>query len=97
VIANRFERIRRFRDGLHHRLRHPDNSHDQHDLCGYWATGRYTANRIWYPDADVNIDGIKTLIQIYGEQGQLKGPLPSPARYVDQSYLKEALKELGNR
>ena len=48
-------------------------------------------------DADINIDGIKTLIQIYGEQGQLKGPLPSPAKYVDQSYLKEALKELGNR
>src|SRR6476620_4697970 len=57
----------------------------------------YTANRIWYPDSDINMDGIKTLIQIYGEQGQLKGPLPTPAKYVDQSYLKEGLKELGNR
>jgi len=57
----------------------------------------YTANKIWYPDADINIDGVKTLIQIYGEQGQLKGALPSPAKYVDQSYLKEALKDLGNR
>ena len=57
----------------------------------------YTANRIWYPDSDINTEGVKTLIQIYGEQGQLKGPLPSPARYVDQSYLKDALKELGNK
>jgi ABC-type nitrate/sulfonate/bicarbonate transport system substrate-binding protein len=57
----------------------------------------YTANRIWYPDSDINTEGVKTLIQIYGEQGQLKGPLPSPARYVDQSYLKDALKELSNR
>lgn len=57
----------------------------------------YTSNRIWNPDADVNTEGFKTLIQIYGEQGQLKGPLPSPARYIDQSYLREALKELGGR
>ena len=53
----------------------------------------YTANRIWYPDSDINTEGVKTLIQIYGEQGQLKGPLPSPARYVDQTYLKDALKD----
>jgi ABC-type nitrate/sulfonate/bicarbonate transport system substrate-binding protein len=57
----------------------------------------YTANRLWYPDADINVEGFKTLIQIYSEQGQLKGPLPSPAKYIDQSYLREALKELGNR
>jgi ABC-type nitrate/sulfonate/bicarbonate transport system substrate-binding protein len=57
----------------------------------------YTANRLWYPDADINVEGFKTLIQIYGEQGQLKGPLPSPAKYIDQSYLREALRELGSR
>lgn len=39
---------------------------------------------------------VKTLIQICGEQGQLKGPLPNPVKYVDQSYLKDALRELGN-
>ncbi|HBA39401.1 MAG TPA: hypothetical protein DCZ05_06580 [Deltaproteobacteria bacterium] len=55
----------------------------------------YTENRIWHPDADVNLEGMKTVIQIYGEQNQLKGALPIPAKYVDQSYLKEALKELG--
>ncbi len=57
----------------------------------------YTENRIWHPQTDINIDGVKTLIQIFGEQGQIKGALPSPAKYVDQSYLREALKELGGR
>lgn len=57
----------------------------------------YIENRIWHPEADVNLEGIQTVIQIYGEQGQLKGPLPSPAKYVDQSYLKEALRELGGK
>jgi hypothetical protein len=57
----------------------------------------YTANRIWYPDADINTEGVKTLIQIFGEQGQFKGTSPSPARYVDQSYLRDALKELSSR
>ena len=54
----------------------------------------YVENRIWHPDADVNIEGLKIAIQIYAEQTQAKGPLPSPAKYMDQSYLKEALKEL---
>jgi len=27
----------------------------------------------------------------------MKGPLPSPEKYVDQSYLRQALKELGLR
>jgi NitT/TauT family transport system substrate-binding protein len=54
----------------------------------------YTANRLWHPEADINIEGTNTLIRIYGEQGQLKGPLPSPAKYIDQSFLKDALKEI---
>ncbi|MBI4527702.1 MAG: ABC transporter substrate-binding protein [Deltaproteobacteria bacterium] len=57
----------------------------------------YTENRIWHPDTDINVEGVKTLIQIYGEQGQIKGTLPAPAKYIDQSYLREALKELGSR
>src|SRR5688500_19962194 len=57
----------------------------------------YTTNRIWYPDSDINTEGFKNLIQIYGDQGQLKRPLPSPSKYIDQSYLKDAVKELGNR
>ncbi len=57
----------------------------------------YAENRIWHPDADINIEGLKTAIQIYGEQTQAKGPLPSPAKYVDQTYLKQALKELAGK
>ena len=47
--------------------------------------------------ADINVEAVKTVIQIYGERTQMKGPLPAPAKYIDQSYLKEALKELGSR
>jgi ABC-type nitrate/sulfonate/bicarbonate transport system substrate-binding protein len=57
----------------------------------------YIENRIWNPDADVNIEGMKVVIQIQAEQGQIHGALPSPAKYVDQSYLREALKELGSK
>ena len=57
----------------------------------------YIENRIWHPEADINLEGIQTVIQIYGEQSQIKGVLAGPAKYVDQSYLKDALKELGGR
>ncbi|HXF75237.1 MAG TPA: ABC transporter substrate-binding protein [Methylomirabilota bacterium] len=57
----------------------------------------YTSAHIWNPDGDVNLDGLKVVTQIYWEQTQSKGPVPSPAKYVDQSYLREALKELGRR
>ena len=56
----------------------------------------YTTNRLWYPDADINIEGVNTLIRIYSEQGQLKGT-PSAAKYIDQSYLREALKDLRSK
>jgi ABC-type nitrate/sulfonate/bicarbonate transport system substrate-binding protein len=57
----------------------------------------YTENRIWNPNAEANLEGVKAVIQIMAERGQLKPPLPSPAKYVDHSYLDEALKELGRR
>ncbi|HEX9445844.1 MAG TPA: ABC transporter substrate-binding protein [Candidatus Binatia bacterium] len=57
----------------------------------------YIENRIWHPDADVSVEGIKTVMQIQGEQSPAKGPPPSPARYIDQSYLREALKDMGSR
>ncbi len=55
----------------------------------------YTGNHIWNPEGDVNIEGLKTTVQLFQETTGAKGPAPSPAKYVDQSYLKEALKELG--
>jgi len=57
----------------------------------------YIENRIWHPDADVNLEGMKVVIQIQAEQGQIRGAVPSPAKYVDQSYLREALKDLGGK
>ncbi len=56
----------------------------------------YTGNRVWPSDADINLEGLKIVIQIYGEQSQTKA-LPSATKYVDQSYLREALRELGAR
>jgi NitT/TauT family transport system substrate-binding protein len=55
----------------------------------------YTARRMWHPDGDLNLDGLQVVTQIYADQTQLKGPVPNAAKYVDQSYLKEALRELG--
>jgi len=37
---------------------------------------------------------MKAVIQIAAEQSQTKAPLPSPAKYIDESYLNEALREL---
>jgi ABC-type nitrate/sulfonate/bicarbonate transport system substrate-binding protein len=57
----------------------------------------YTENKIWNPNGEINVEGMKTVIQINAERAQTKGPLPSPAKYIDQSYVQEALKELGRR
>ncbi len=57
----------------------------------------YTENRIWPLEADINMEGLQVAMQVYREQFQLKRPLPSAATYVDQSYLKEALRELGQK
>mgnify|MGYP001195734476 CR=1 FL=1 len=57
----------------------------------------YTENRIWNPNAEVNVEGMRTVIQINAERMQSKGPLPLPAKYLDPSYVQEALKELGRR
>lgn len=57
----------------------------------------YTEHKIWNPNAEANVEGVRTVIQIMGDRGLLKAPLPSPAKYLDNSYLQEALKELGAR
>src|SRR5262247_3513244 len=57
----------------------------------------YTGTHTWHPDGDLNMDGLQVVVQIYAEQTQLKGPVPKAAKYVDQSFLSEALKELGRR
>lgn len=57
----------------------------------------YTQNRFWPPDGDVTMEGMKNNIRIYAEQTAAKGPLPDASKYVDQSYLREALKEIDKR
>ena len=57
----------------------------------------YIGSRMWHPDGDFNVEGLQVVAQIYSEQTQGKGPVPNAAKYVDQSYLREALKELSNR
>src|SRR5215813_8899276 len=57
----------------------------------------YTGTHTWHPDGDLNMDGLQVVVQIYAEQTQLKGPVPKAAKYVDQSFLRDALKELGGR
>jgi len=58
----------------------------------------YTENKIWNPNAETNVEGVRTVIQISGERGVFKGgALPPPSKYLDHSYVEEALKELGRR
>ena len=57
----------------------------------------YTQKRLWDPDGDLNIEGLQIVAQIYAEESQAKGPVPNAAKYIDQSYLREALKEMPSR
>ena len=55
----------------------------------------YTTNRIWHPNAEINLEGLKFTMQVYAEQ--VKGPPPDALKYIDQSYLQQAIRELGER
>jgi ABC-type nitrate/sulfonate/bicarbonate transport system substrate-binding protein len=56
----------------------------------------YLAHQAWHADLDIEMDGLKTVADIYAEQNNLKTS-PNPERYVDLSYLRQALKELALR
>jgi ABC-type nitrate/sulfonate/bicarbonate transport system substrate-binding protein len=64
--------------------------------CRY-ASDYNWKKRIWDGNADLNVEGVRTLIKITAEQGILKEPLPEPAKYIDQSYLRQALAELNEK
>jgi ABC-type nitrate/sulfonate/bicarbonate transport system substrate-binding protein len=55
----------------------------------------YLENRAWEPDLAIDLEGLRPVIETYAEQAQIKGPVPGPEKYVDLTYLKEALKQLG--
>jgi NitT/TauT family transport system substrate-binding protein len=57
----------------------------------------YIEHKIWPNDASVNMEGLNTSTQIYWEASQSKGPPSNAAKYVDQSFIKEAMKELSAR
>ena len=57
----------------------------------------YTQQQIWHPDGDLSIKGTEYAIRIYMDQINAKGSLASLTKYLDQSYLAEALKELPRR
>ena len=64
--------------------------------CRY-ASDYNWKSRIWDRDADLNPQGVRTLIKITAEQGILKEPLPQPSKYIDSSYLKQAWAEIGKK
>jgi ABC-type nitrate/sulfonate/bicarbonate transport system substrate-binding protein len=64
--------------------------------CRY-ASDYNWKNRIWDHNADLNVEGVRTLIKMTAEQGVLKEPLPQPSKYIDPSYLKQALGEIAKR
>jgi len=55
----------------------------------------FTKNKIFPIDGSVTLEGLKVNIEVQARDGILKEPLPSPERYVDQSYVRQAQKELG--
>jgi ABC-type nitrate/sulfonate/bicarbonate transport system substrate-binding protein len=57
----------------------------------------YIEHKIWPNDASVNMDGLTTSLQIYWESSQSKDPMPNAAKYVDQSFIREATKEFNAR
>ena len=54
-------------------------------------------NRVWDRNADLNVEGVRTMIKIVAEINGQKEPLAQPAKYIDQSYLKQALAELAKK
>jgi ABC-type nitrate/sulfonate/bicarbonate transport system substrate-binding protein len=51
----------------------------------------YTANRIWHPNLELNGEGMKLALEILAED--TKTPPQDPAKYIDRSFLQQALKE----
>ncbi len=57
----------------------------------------YTQNRLWPVDGEPNIEGMKHNLRVYAEQTGAKRPVPDVRKFVELSYLTEALTELGKR
>ena len=55
----------------------------------------FTKNNVFPRDGSVALEGLKANIEVQVKDGLLTGAAPSPEKYVDLSYLKQAQKELG--
>jgi NitT/TauT family transport system substrate-binding protein len=55
----------------------------------------YTRSKAWPLKSEIDVEGVKTQIQIWAQREKLSGPLPTPDRYIETGYLKAVHKELG--
>lgn len=55
----------------------------------------YTTNRIWHPNLALNTEGMKVALEILAEESKFTPP--DPLKYIDRSYLQQALEELVQR
>ncbi len=55
------------------------------------ATYEGTLTKALIPKAAVNLEGLRQVIEVLGEIGQVKPPLPGPEKYVDTSYYTRAM------
>ncbi len=55
----------------------------------------FTKNKVFPIDGSVTLEGLKANIDVQFKDGVQKEPLPGPERYADQSYVRQAQRELG--
>lgn len=55
----------------------------------------FTKHKVFPIDGSVTLEGLRANIDVQFRDGVLKEPLPGPEKYADQSYLRQAQKELG--
>ena len=55
----------------------------------------FTMNKVFPVDGSVTLEGLKANIEFSLRDGVLKEPRPAPEKYADQSYVRQAQKELG--
>ena len=55
----------------------------------------YTRNKVYPYNGDVTLTGLKVNIEVQVQDGIIKGAAPTPEKYIDLSYLRQAQKELG--
>ena len=55
----------------------------------------FIKNKVFPIDGSVTLSGLKVNIEVQFRDGVLKKPLPEPEKYVDQSFIRQAQKELG--